>query len=441
MISQCTSPKKANDLGVIYAFSEVVKSGVKPLALSEPMTSKEIDKLLIEAEAIANKHGVGLFREPNLIQTDLFPASASEDKEVLLIHNHNSLSMYLALKKDQKKLIDSGNYDYQAKLDIARRFGRILGYSPTGINHLLALNTSFRTLKDFGIESTNLFLYYKNLNEAAEFYTELLGLYMIADYGFAKILQVSAESFITLVDEKQGMHQADDPKSVAIALLTEQLDEWNEYLTKQSITFKYPFRPKAGGAHDGFVIEDPEGYLLEFERFKQHPENETFMPILDENKNQKCPQHPDRKTPEGLGFHSSITWVYYDDLLRMEQFMAEVLGLDRYVDQGWAKVYQVSNTGFIGLVDGRRGMCTVSEEKGATLSFFMDDLAGWFEYVNKYHLFPLRDTELNNDPEGRYQAFVGFDPGGYYLEFDVFLNHPLNKQLNSTLDSPNGLSQ
>ena len=81
-------------------------------------------------------------------------------------------------------------------------------------------------MNDFGMTASNVFFYYSNLARATKFYTETLGLNVAADYGFAKILQVAQTSFITLVDETKGMHKSSEPKSVAIALITDQLDEW-----------------------------------------------------------------------------------------------------------------------------------------------------------------------------------------------------------------------
>ena len=88
----------------------------------------------------------------------------------------------------------------------------------------------------------------------------------------------------------KGMHTADEPKTVALALLTEQLKEWYEYLESKKVPIKYTY--KEGAAHDGFVAIDPEGYLLEFERFNQHPENEKFIPILHNNKAKTIPSNP-----------------------------------------------------------------------------------------------------------------------------------------------------
>jgi hypothetical protein len=73
-----------------------------------------------------------------------------------------------------------------------------------------------------------------------------------------------------------------------------------------------------------------------------------------------------------------------------------------------------------------------------TVSFFTDDLRGWFDYVKETGAFELRTGELYEegpqDEEGpRVLTFVGYDPGGYYLEFDTFLSHEDNQELLESL--------
>jgi catechol 2,3-dioxygenase-like lactoylglutathione lyase family enzyme len=220
------------------------------------------------------------------------------------------------------------------------------------------------------------------------------------------------------------MHKAEEPKTVALALLTDQLDEWHTYLKNANVQFKYEYNLKPNRPHDGFVVTDPEGYLLEFERFNPDVENEDLLPQLNLLKTIVA------KTPsQGLGFKATITWLYYKDMVAMERFYQETLGLTRVVDQGWAKVYQSSKSGYIGLVDERRGMHHFTEKKAVNVSFVMSDLEGWFTYAKKNRslTFGADSTVVTTDP--RFHTFFGYDPEGYVFEFDTFLPHQENKQL------------
>ena len=133
--------------------------------------------------------------------------------------------------------------------------------------------------------------------------------------------------------------------------------------------------------------------------------------------------------PEGLSIHSTITWLYYKDLLGMQNFYQDLLGLEMVADQGWTKIYKVSQTGFLGLVDEKRGMHAFTQKKAVNVGFIIEDLEGWFEYAKERKLFKLYEEDLGVGPEMRYKAFVGFCPGNYYLEFDRFFPHDDNTLL------------
>ncbi len=286
-------------------------------------------------------------------------------------------------------------------------------------------------LQEYGIIANNAFFYYADLDAATEFYSRTLGIRTIADYGFAKILQIAPTSYLTLVDGTMGMHTPDEPKTVAIALITDQLDEWYAYLTAQSVEMKYDYNPVDGRPHHGFVLLDPEGYYLEFERFNEHPENHALMPIL--NGGTTLPADAEGTTvPAGLGFKATVLWLYYRDMDAIQRFYEDKLGLSLTVDQGWAKIYQTSPSGFIGPVDETRGMHAFTEQKAVTVSFLTDDLDGWFAYARDHEAFELRSLEIEAEDE-RYRAFVGYDPEGYYLEFDTFRRHEANESLLASL--------
>ena len=76
---------------------------------------------------------------------------------------------------------------------------------------------------------------------------------------------------------------------------------------------------------------------------------------------------PEGQTPTGrppsLGVQANIVFLYYKDIPRAQRFYEDVIGLTLTVDQGFAKIYQVSPTSFIGLVDEAQGLHRASEAK------------------------------------------------------------------------------
>ena len=281
-----------------------------------------------------------------------------------------------------------------------------------------------------GIHATNAFYYYEDVEAAWAWYDEVMGFETVVDYGFAKILRVAPASYLTLVDAAAGMHSADEPKSVTLAIVTEQVAGWWDYLTGLGVPMRADFDEIEGRAHDGFVAIDPEGYFLEFERFNPHPENPLLMPRLAEG-GSLGPVTGSR--PAELEVQATVLWLYYDALAPVQTFYERLLGTDLLVDQGWAKVYAASATGYIGLVDGSRGLHQATEEAGVTVSFFTDAVEVWFERARALGL-EIREPGLSVESD-RVDVFVGYDPGGYYLEWDTFRDVADNRRLLDLLGS------
>ena len=135
-----TMPKidqRSYNLGVMGGFAEVVKLGVKQLALSEVMSPEEMDDIMDDALVVAKRNGVEMWRETDFLVTDLYPADVADGKHVLLIYKGDTLDQYLALKADKAALVAAGEYDGKAREEIARRFGRLLSYPESVIDDLL----------------------------------------------------------------------------------------------------------------------------------------------------------------------------------------------------------------------------------------------------------------------------------------------------------------
>jgi len=136
-----TIDQRSWNIGVITAFAEIVGVGVKKLAISGTMAAAEVNSLWEEGSGIANDNQVSLYREPDLLVSDLFPADAARDKEVLLIYKGSTLEEYMALKRHKAVLVKLGEYSGKAREEIAMQFGKLLSYPESGIDALLKANT------------------------------------------------------------------------------------------------------------------------------------------------------------------------------------------------------------------------------------------------------------------------------------------------------------
>jgi len=281
--------------------------------------------------------------------------------------------------------------------------------------------------KKLGIEANIVFFYYKDLDGAKRFYEDIIGLQGVLDYGFAKVYRISRTSYVGLVDESEGMHRATEPKSVTLSFITQEIDEWYNYLVEQGVEMRGPIGSSTRHPTRGFVAYDPEGYFLEFETFLDDPQNTKLNALLSETEALYPGADNTSNRPGSLGFHGNVIWLYYKDIPGAQRFYEENFGFELLVDQGFAKVYTSSPTCFVGLVDESQGLHRFAEEKAVTVAFITESIDEWYDYLKSRGLKmrgPLSDSE--REP---IRAFVTYDTAGYFLEFDKFYDHEQNREL------------
>jgi len=129
--------------GVMDAFNEVVRAGVKRLALAHPCdTKEERDRLLPYAEQLCEKYGNHLYVENDSLLTDLFPISMNKDKfNIVFARDPKDLELYVKLHVRKQNLIEQGLYTGDARKAIAVEFGHLLSYTDEAIERLMTANT------------------------------------------------------------------------------------------------------------------------------------------------------------------------------------------------------------------------------------------------------------------------------------------------------------
>lgn len=133
--------KFSYQLGAADCLCEMVRAGVKRIALSHPCDSREErDGFLPEFDRLCEKYGVHYYVEDESFLTDLFPLSLNRGKcNVIFYQDASALREYLALKAEKKKAMAAGNYD-NCRKDLAWRYGKLLSYTDAGIRRLLDAN-------------------------------------------------------------------------------------------------------------------------------------------------------------------------------------------------------------------------------------------------------------------------------------------------------------
>ena len=123
------------------------------------------------------------------------------------------------------------------------------------------------------------------------------------------------------------------------------------------------------------------------------------------------------------GIQSQITFLYYDDLWKAEEFYGQVMGFELVEDQRWAKIYRVSGSGFVGIVAGEKGFRRPQPYNAVLLTLVASDVDVWYEHLQKAGIKLLTTVQDKEDIQIR--CFFFEDPGGYALEVQQFLRPDL----------------
>ena len=255
--------------------------------------------------------------------------------------------------------------------------------------------------------------FFRDPAAAERFYGHVLGL-PSAGPG---LFRVSETTFLRVSPLSEAGADADAPKTATLSFITDEVDGWYAYLKSRGLTMRSELKDASRHPTRGFVAVDPEGHLLEFERFLDHPQNSRLHDVLSKIK----PVHPDpgAKTarPGELGIRANILWLYYRDIPAALRFAEDKLSAGLLVDQGFAKVVTASSSGFIGLVDGAQGLHPFSERKAVRIELAVDDPRAWAALLARRGV-PVAPGA------GKEEASAFSDSGGYIFRFiparDVF---------------------
>jgi catechol 2,3-dioxygenase-like lactoylglutathione lyase family enzyme len=114
------------------------------------------------------------------------------------------------------------------------------------------------------LEQQITFLYTRDLAATAVFYEEKLGLALVLDQGSCRIYRVSAGAFVGFCQRAEAPEQ---PAGLIFTLVTADVDGWYAHLQEKGVKLEKPpaVNPQYNIYH--FFLRDPNGYLIEIQRF------------------------------------------------------------------------------------------------------------------------------------------------------------------------------
>lgn len=106
------------------------------------------------------------------------------------------------------------------------------------------------------------FLRVADLERAHDFYAGLLGLELVLDQGRCRIYRVSASGFLGVCRGEPA------PQGVVVTLVTRDVREMCAELERRGVTFESPVRYNPDFDITHAFLRDPDGHLVEVQRFE-----------------------------------------------------------------------------------------------------------------------------------------------------------------------------
>ncbi len=115
------------------------------------------------------------------------------------------------------------------------------------------------------------FLYTRDLARSRDFYEHKLGLSLWLDQGACRIYHVSGGGYLGLCQQREDAPPI-QTEGMIFTFVTDEVDAWYETLRARGVDFE-----KAPAENPKFKIyhcflRDPDGYLLEIQRFLNAPD-------------------------------------------------------------------------------------------------------------------------------------------------------------------------
>lgn len=123
------------------------------------------------------------------------------------------------------------------------------------------------------------FFYYNDLNAAANWYENKLGLKKVTEEEWVVIFELTDTSYLGLVNASGGSLKPTEDKGAVLSIETSELEAWYDKLKDvEGINMIHGIEEGADGMIDEFRMTDPGGYIIEFFRWRNHrPEAKRYQ--------------------------------------------------------------------------------------------------------------------------------------------------------------------
>jgi len=116
-------------------------------------------------------------------------------------------------------------------------------------------------------------------------------------------------------------------------------------------------------------------------------------------------------------YQSGITFLYYEDFDYGTMFMEKILKLDKVMDQGFARIYQINTNAFLGIVKTEEPR---SSQVDTLVSLNTSSVEKEYQRIKNHDVLGLTDLKLISKIP--LKSFFFNDLEGHRFEIQQFIN-------------------
>lgn len=135
-----------------------------------------------------------------------------------------------------------------------------------------------------------------------------------------------------------------------------------------------------------------------------------------------------REKDRAPAVEGQITFLYYKDLPAAARFYERLLGKAPEPTPDWVRLFTLTPTSTVGLVDSTGGALRPSDEKPVMVTIVVDGVRGvdrWYDRVRAQGISIVEERKTTRlDAKRSIHAFMFNDPEGYRIEILSWVRTP-----------------
>ncbi len=123
-----------------------------------------------------------------------------------------------------------------------------------------------------------------------------------------------------------------------------------------------------------------------------------------------------------LKSEGQITFFYYNDLQKAENFYGTIMGFEKVIDVSFAKVFKISEGAHIGIVNSTDGYLRPSGDKPVMLTIIVENIEAWLRSLTEKGIKLKEELVTRKNPN--MTTMIINDPENYVIEILQFNKKP-----------------